>query len=209
VHSPKEVLPPRDLFAKIIPLAPVFQILKPCPPGNAARGEKQNHDRTTVQFAGHQCTGERPNKKVQIQVDEKEVTAVLTEYETLGRLGETPDILDARLHGAVEGAAARAGMHSTDLGFVDWAEATIKKVKKDLHNKLCDPAAGTLNPQYKELADMGTSKEAIASVSSVITSVLVGLHLTPLIIPSVVIYLAIWLLKTGLNSWCSRPMGPN
>jgi hypothetical protein len=179
------------------------------PSDNAARSEKQNHEKTTVQFAGVNAPGGALKKKVQLQVDEKDITAALTQYETLGRLDETPDMLDARLHAAVEGAAARAGMHSTDLGFVDWAEASIKKVKKDLHNRLCDPAAGTLNPQYKELADMGTSREAIASVSSIITSVLVGLHLTPLIIPSVVIYLAIWLLKTGLNSWCSRPVDPH
>jgi hypothetical protein len=146
------------------------------------------------------------NEKGRQHVDEKDINATLTQYENLGRLNETPDVIDARLHAAVEAAGATSGIHPVDLGFADWAAETVKRIKIAVHKQICDSAERKLKPQYEDFLDKGTSKEAIASVSSVITSVLVALNLAPLAISSVVLYLAIWITKVGLNYWCSQPI---
>jgi hypothetical protein len=142
-------------------------------------------------------------------VNEKEINVSLSQYENLGRLNEDPDVIDARLHAAIEATAQRTGMQPTDLGVGDWAAEIVKKIKSAVYNTICDSEARKTKSEYLEIVDKGTSKEAVAAVSSIITSVLVTLHLTPLAVPSVVLYLAIWLVKVGLNSWCSRPLEQN
>ena len=142
-------------------------------------------------------------------MDDKSIDVTLQQYEKLGRLGEDSSAIDERLHAAVEAAAEIAQMHPADLGMGDWAAATVKKIKAAVHDEICDSNARKIKSQYQELLDKGTSKEAITSISSLITSVFVALNLAPLAISSVVLYLAIWITKVGLNSWCSRPVDHN
>jgi len=138
-------------------------------------------------------------------MDEKDLQKTLDQYEKLGRFEEAPIIVDARLHAAVETAAASASLHPADLGLGDWAADTVKKIKTAVHDEICDASSGKVKDKYLQLLDKGTSKEAISSVSSVITTVMVGIHLAPLAVSTVVLYLAIWILKMGLNKWGTVP----
>jgi hypothetical protein len=140
-------------------------------------------------------------------MDDKALQATLEQYVKLGRLDEAPDVIDARLHAAVEAAADSARLHPQDMGLGDWAKETIAKIKHAVHTEICDETKGKVNDKYLQLLDKGTSKDAISWMSSIITTSIVALHLAPLAVSAVVLYLAIWILKTGLNSWCSLPAG--
>jgi hypothetical protein len=138
-------------------------------------------------------------------MDEKELQSTVDQYVRLGRVNEDPRMLDARLHAAVESAASASSLRPKDLGVGDWAKDTIVKIKRAVHAEICDEKAGKVREKYLTLLDKGTSKEAIAWLSSAISTILVALNLGPLAVSAVVVYLAIWILKTGLNSWCSVP----
>ena len=140
-------------------------------------------------------------------MDEKELSSTLAQFEKLGRLDEDPALIDARLHAAVEAAAEKGGLHSRDLGLGEWAKDTITKIKAAVHKEICDPAAGKVKAKYLDLLNKGTSKEAVSTLGSIISTVMAALHLTPLAVSAVVVYLAIWIIKIGLNSWCSLPAG--
>jgi hypothetical protein len=136
-------------------------------------------------------------------MDEKLLDAALEQYLKLGRADDDSKILDARLHAAVEAAAASSGLHPQDLGVADWAADTVKKIKRAAHAELCDEKNGTVNAKYLQLLEKGTSKDAISGLASSITPVFASLNLAPLAVSAVVLYLAMWILKTGLKSWCS------
>ena len=134
-----------------------------------------------------------------------DLESILDKYEQLGRLDEDLGQVDQRLHAAVEEAAVAGHVTPQELGVGDWAQKTLQRIKAAIHAELCDPEKGKVKDKYLELLNKGTSKEGIASISAVITSVMVALNLAPLAVSSVILYLAIWLVKIGLNSWCSLP----
>jgi len=137
-------------------------------------------------------------------MDNGELESTVDQLINLGRANETSQMLDARLHAAVESVGATApNLRQGNLGVGDWARDTVTKMKKAAHAEICDEKAGKVKEKYLSLLDKGTSKEAIAWLSSSISAVLVALNLGPLAVSTVVVYLAIWILKMGLNSWCS------
>jgi hypothetical protein len=138
-------------------------------------------------------------------MNETSLDATLAQYESLGRLCEDASLIDGRLHAAVEAAAESKELHPGEMGLADWASKTVKSLKSAVHDRICDSKQGKVNVEFKELLDKGTSKEAITAIGTVVTSVCVALGLGPLAVSSVVLYLAIWIVKIGLNSWCSLP----
>ena len=131
--------------------------------------------------------------------------AVLKQVEQSGILDEPPEEVDSRLSLAVQATALRSGHRDlADLGVGDWTLNVIRKLKRALHQEMCDPDKKTLKDDYKNLLDKGLSPEGITAVSAAITGV-VSLINPTFAVSSVIIFLAIWLLKRGLGHWCSLP----
>lgn len=130
----------------------------------------------------------------------------LAEVQKSPILQESPDAIDERLKEAVTEAATAAGERPMDAGkFTDWALDVMDRCKCALHTEICDPKLTGLKPEYNDLMAKGLTTEGIASVSTVVTQVLSVV--SPIYaVSSVVIYLSIFVLKVGLNSWCRTPL---
>jgi hypothetical protein len=130
----------------------------------------------------------------------------LAEIQEYGILNEPPETVDQRLKEALIQAATAAGERPMDAGKItDWTLAVIDKCKAAVHNEICDPKLTGLKPEYNNLMAKGLTTEGIASVGVAVN------HALSLVSPiyavsSVVIYLSIFLLKVGLNSWCRSPL---
>lgn len=130
----------------------------------------------------------------------------LVDIQKYGILNESPEIIDQRLKEALVQAATDAGERPMDAGKItDWTHSIIDKCKTAVHNEICDPKLTGLKPEYSDLMAKGLTTEGIASVGVAIN------HALSLVSPiyavsSVVIYLSIFLLKIGLNSWCRSPL---
>jgi len=132
-----------------------------------------------------------------------DVEQTIDEFIRLGRLDEDLQTIDARLHSAVEGIGL-ADAIGRSVGIGDWAAQTVRHIKAAVHLEICN-AGGGVKRSYRDLLDTATSKEALSAISSIVAAVMTALHLTPIAVSAVVVYMAIWILKTGLNYWCSLP----
>jgi hypothetical protein len=130
----------------------------------------------------------------------------LADVQKYGILSEPAEAINQRLKEAVTQAATDAGERPMDAGkFTDWTLAVIDNCKVAVHNEICDPKLTGLKPEYNGLIGKGLTTEGIASVGTAVN------HALSLVSPiyavsSVVIYLSIFLLKVGLNSWCRSPL---
>ncbi len=121
-------------------------------------------------------------------------------------LDESPEAIKQRLVEAITQAATDAGERPMDAGkFTDWTLAVMGKCQVAVHNEICDPKLTGLKPEYNDLMTKGLTSEGIASVGTAVS------HALALVSPiyavsSVVIYLSVFLLKIGLNSWCRSPL---
>jgi hypothetical protein len=131
--------------------------------------------------------------------------ATLDQYESLGRLNEDADTIDARLHAAVEAIGANQEMYPSDLGSADWAAKTVVRLKSAVHDEICNPSLGRVKQKYQDLQDKGSGKESIVALGSVITGVCVALGLGPLAMESVVLYLAVGSSRSGSTPGASPP----
>ena len=131
--------------------------------------------------------------------------STLTMIQNRGVLDESPEKIQSRLALAVQTVALQQGQRAVqDLGIGDWTLGVIEKLKTALHKELCDPEKKTVRDNYKELLDKASSPEGITAVGAVVLKVVAVINPT-FAVSSVVIFLSIWLLKRGLNHWCSLP----
>jgi hypothetical protein len=119
-----------------------------------------------------------------------------------GILEETPEQINYRLQLALQGAAARANAAESSLGAFDWLPQLMSRLKTAVHNEICDAKKHALNDKYQTLLSAGLTNEGIASVAAVLTPIIAATGAT-FCVSAVVIYLSIFVLKIGLNTWCS------
>jgi len=130
------------------------------------------------------------------------LNATLEKIQQFGILQEDADKIDERLELAVVDAASR--QTSGDLGLKEAVSAFLTKLKAALHQELCDSQRKALKEDYNNLLEKGLTADGIQAVAAVVSKVVAVINPTYLV-SSIVVYASIWLLKVGLNHWCSLP----
>jgi hypothetical protein len=134
-----------------------------------------------------------------------DLNSVLAKVEAYGILDEDPETIHHRLTLALQGVAATEGGRSIDLGAFDWTARMISKFKDAIHQEICDPAKGALKEEYQKYFQEALTPTSVAAVAGVVIKV-VSLINPAFAVPTVAVYLALWLSKIGLNRWCSAPV---
>jgi hypothetical protein len=119
----------------------------------------------------------------------------------LGITDEQPSNIDIRLTEAIRDAAVRSNQKPADAGFSDWVKSVAEESKTAVHAQICATDGSGLKGQYSDLLDKGLTTDGISAISSVIVQIINPTFA----ISSVLIYLSVWLLKFGLDSWCKMP----
>jgi hypothetical protein len=91
-----------------------------------------------------------------------------------------------------------------DLGIKDRLLPLLERLKAAVHHEICDPEAKALKKTYADHIDKALAPEGVAAVAAVVAKVIQAVN-PAFAVPSVSIYLALWLMKMGLNYWCSLP----
>jgi len=126
----------------------------------------------------------------------------LASVSELGIMDEPPGTIDLHLSEAVRDAAVRSGQKPLEAGWSDWVPSVLKECRAAVYMELCAPDRSGLKKQYGDLLDKGLTTDGVAAVSTVIAQVINPTFA----ISSVLIYLSIWVLKVGLNKWCTYPL---
>lgn len=135
----------------------------------------------------------------------QDFSSTLAQFQAFGILDENSERIENRLVSTVETLAVQSGqLNAQDLGVGDWGLGMINKAKAALHKEMCDPQKKALKDDYQALMNKALSPEGVTAVGAVVVKVVAVINPT-LAVSSVVIYLSIWLLKRGLNHWCSLP----
>jgi hypothetical protein len=124
----------------------------------------------------------------------------LSKITNAGILKEDTDRIEHRLDLAAQGVGAEVA--GQDLGPADWAEDSLRKIKLAVHKELCDQKKKELKDDYKGLLDHALTTDGISALSSVIGSIVSAIN-PAFFVSTIVIYLSVWLLKRGLNQWCT------
>jgi len=127
----------------------------------------------------------------------------LEKVQNYGILDEGPTQIRNRLVLSLHGVAATQSTGTVDLGPLDWAGTLLHDFDVAVHEEICDPQGGCLKKEYKDLLTQGLSANGIASVAAVVLKVVATIN-PAFAVSSVGIYMAVWLLKVGLNYWCGQ-----
>lgn len=126
-------------------------------------------------------------------------TDTLASVSELGILEEQPSRIDIRLSDAVRDAAVRSGQKPMDAGWSDWVPSVLNECKAAVHAEICSADRSGLKKEYNDLLAKGLTVDGVSSVSVIIAQVINPTFA----VSSVVIYLSVWLIKVGLNRWCT------
>jgi hypothetical protein len=126
----------------------------------------------------------------------------LAKIQDYGILDESPDDIRDRLILALHGVAAVEGGQSIELGAGDWAVGLIKQFESALRLELCDPNQKLLKEEYRKIFQETLTPTGVAAVSGIVLKVVAVIN-PAFAVPTVGIYMSIWLMKVGLNYWCS------
>jgi len=130
---------------------------------------------------------------------------VLATIQGRGIIDEDEEMIDKRLTLAVQSAAIRGGQYDLSASRVgDSILGTVRKLKAALHQEMCNAEKKELKDDYKDLLDKALSPEGITAVGAVITGIIATIN-PALAVSNVIVFLSIWLLRRGLNRWCSLP----
>lgn len=115
---------------------------------------------------------------------------------------ESPGDVRQRALLAIEKAGTEANVVGLDAGVGDWSAAILKSIDDALRKELCDPRRGRLKDEYNATLQSALDPKSVARVAAVVLSIIQTIN-PVLHVSSIGIYIAIWLLKLGLNYWCS------
>ena len=130
------------------------------------------------------------------------IPETLAKIDAYGILDESADEIQQRLKLSLQGVAAIEGGHTIQLGVGDWTNGIINKFQAALRLELCDPEKKLLKDEYQKMFQKSLSPQGIAIVTGVVIKVIASVN-PAFAVPTVAIYMSIWLMKVGLNYWCS------
>ena len=129
--------------------------------------------------------------------------ATMEKIQRYNIIDESPEQIRARLDLAVKGVAA-VHLGTMDMGVKDWSERLIKQFVTGVHKEICDSEKGCLNDKYAKLMDSALTPDGVQSVATVVVGILTKIN-PAFAVSSIAIYIALWVLKIGLNRWCAMP----
>jgi len=133
-----------------------------------------------------------------------DLDTVVTQFQEFGIFDEDINTIESRLEGALRDVGRAQGVSEQDMGVLDWASKRLEQIKKAVYAEICDPQKKALKDDYQNLFKQGLSPAGVNAVASVVIHVVALVNPT-FAVSSVAVYLAIFLLKRGLNDWCSIP----
>lgn len=131
-----------------------------------------------------------------------ELTATLEKVQEYGILQEDADNIAKHLELAVIDVASRHP--SGDLGVKETASDFLRRLNAALYQELCDPQKKGLKGHYNDLLEKGLTADGVQAVAAVVTKIVAAIN-PAYLVSSIVVFASIWLLKLGLNHWCSLP----
>lgn len=135
-----------------------------------------------------------------------DLDSVVTRFYEIGIFDEDAQMVENRLQGALKDLGRAQGISEQDMGVKDWAAKRLEQIKSAVYAEICDPEKKELKKDYQGLLEMGLKPAGVKAVSAVVMQVIAVVNPT-FAVSSVAVYLAIFLLKRGLNYWCSIPRG--
>lgn len=128
----------------------------------------------------------------------------LKKVERYGALNESTEQIHERLEIALRGiGAVEAPRYLGHLDVTEWSREKLQRIKAAVHNEICDPKKGDLKRAYKELLDAAVTPKNVAKVAIIVAPIVAAVD-SACTIASVVVYLAIWLLKKRIRDWCNE-----
>ena len=129
-----------------------------------------------------------------------DLDSVVTELEEFGILDEDPGTIKNRLQYALNDVATAEGASPSELGVAEWMSELLDSV----HGRICDQQKGELKGDYQSLLNAGLTPGGVKLAASAILPI-INLINPSFAVPTVAVYLALFLLKVGLNNWCATP----
>jgi hypothetical protein len=126
--------------------------------------------------------------------------ATAKRVEARGIMTEDKDQIYQRLLLACQGVAAE----QSDLALKDHLLPFLDHVKAALHKEFCDPEKKALREAYQKHFASAMTTEGVAAVAAVVAKVIVVIN-PAFAVSSVAVYMALWVMKVGINYWCSLP----
>jgi len=119
-----------------------------------------------------------------------------------GLLDEPLRTIKSRVVTAIAQAAAGEDSGAAN---VDWARHSLTELDLALHMELCRSNGSGLKPEYDDILERALTREGIADLAAIVLRVARAIN-PALAVSTVVLYVAVWLLKAGLNRWCALPV---
>jgi hypothetical protein len=126
--------------------------------------------------------------------------STLEKVQEYGIMNEDAGKIEERLELAIVDVASRQA--SGDLGIKESVGDFLKALRAALRKELCDSQRRALKSQYNDLLGKGLTADGVQAVAAVVAKVVAAIN-PAYLVSSIVVYASTWLLKLGLNYWCS------
>jgi hypothetical protein len=133
-------------------------------------------------------------------VSQFELEATAKTIEARGIMAEDEAQIHQRLVLACQGVMAE----QSDLALKDYLLPFLDGVKAALHKEFCDPEKKALRDAYQKYFANAMTTNGVTAVAAVVTKVVAVVN-PAFAVSTVAVYLALWVLKVGINHWCSLP----
>lgn len=118
-----------------------------------------------------------------------------------GVLEESAVVVRQRAILAIDASGRATGSRARHSTPATWAADMLSELELAVHAEICAADGGGLKPDYQVLLDGLLTPEGIAELTAIVLRLVQAIDPT-LAVSSVGLYVAVWLLKIGLNRWC-------
>jgi len=119
-----------------------------------------------------------------------------------GLLDEPAGALRQRAVAAIDASGAAAGVESRRRSPGPWAARMLAEFEQAVRAEICAGDGTGLNAAYRDLLDDLLTKNGIAELAALVLKLVRAIS-PSLAVSTVGLYIAVWLLKIGLNRWCA------
>jgi hypothetical protein len=124
-----------------------------------------------------------------------------------GLLAEPLPSVESHALGAIATAGRRIGAARKGPELNAWARRMLLELEAALRMELCRPNGAGLKAEYEDVLTRALTRDGIADLAAVVLRVARAVA-PALAVSTVALYVAVWLLKAGLNRWCAIPAAP-
>jgi hypothetical protein len=117
-------------------------------------------------------------------------------------LDESIMTLEKRAMFAIEAVGSATGLASRHRMPAAWAAEMLAQLREAIHFEICAVDGSGLKAEYADALNQVLTKEGIAELAAIVLRVVRAIS-PSLAVSTVGLYVAVWLLKVGLNRWCT------